>query len=118
MKTLITTLALTSTLIALPVQAEELSCEAIHDFCTIVGEAAEEIMKARQRSVPIKKVLAIYEEADFPDVHHKMMKLVIVDAYSRPHYSTESVRDRAIFNFRNSWETSCHKQALETENCQ
>ena len=114
MKTLITTLVLTSIFTALPVKAGD-RCAAIADLCNEVGTVAEITMKARQEGVSLSTILALHEE------HYKtasndmkpMTDRIVQEAYSRPRYSTERVRQEEITEFGNETLLNCRLGMME-----
>lgn len=97
MKRIIT--AITFALAATATLAVELPCESI-------ASAARTVMEARQTGVELSKVLAIADR--YPDTK-SLMRKIILDAYSKPRYSSEEFRLRETEEFGLLWEVACHK---------
>jgi hypothetical protein len=79
--------------------AVELPCESI-------ASTARTVMDARQSGVALSKVLAIVDQ--YPDTK-TLMRQIVLDAYSKPRYSSEEFRLRETEEFGNTWEIACHK---------
>ncbi|AUR95628.1 hypothetical protein NVP1210O_06 [Vibrio phage 1.210.O._10N.222.52.C2] len=80
-----------------PAMAEPVSCDAI-------GQVAESIMMARQAEQPISKVMALVDGHGMSAV-----KPLVIEAYKRSSYSTESYQKKAIAEFRNDIELICYE---------
>ncbi len=80
-----------------PVMAEQASCEYI-------GTIAETIMKARQSDRPMSKLMAVIDQYEMPSV-----KPIVVAAYQEPSYSSDSYKQKAIAEFRNTVELACYE---------
>ena len=102
MKTMITAIAISMTLLTTSVQADsrkEELCEAISSF-------ANTVMASRQDGVSIQRMLATVNGSD---TIHRLMKKIIVNAYESPAYSTSSVKQKSITEFENKWTVYCIK---------
>lgn len=73
-------------------------------FCRTFGEVAGTFMKLRQMDAPLSDMIDMLEEGPA----RALMIEVIMDAYSRPSYSTPSNQQEAIDEFRNDWELQCY----------
>lgn len=92
-KTIIATVAL---VVATPVFSGEQS------FCKSLGELAYGIMELRQEGLPMSMVMGISED--------KLVQGMVMDAYNRPRFSTDSYKQEAMENFRNDVEALCYKK--------
>ena len=110
MKTLITTLALMSTLIALPVQAGGI-CAEKETFCNRLGSMSESLMTARLEGVSLSKILAVNEAA--PADLQPLLNAIVTEAYESPAYSTEKMKTKAITEFGNKQLLNCRKTMLK-----
>ena len=102
MKTLITAIAISTTLLTTSVQANS----GKDEFCEAISGFASMVMTSRQDGVPIQLMLAV---ANGSDTIHRLMKKITVDAYESPAYSTSSVRQKSITEFENKWTVYCIK---------
>lgn len=97
MKRIIT--AITFALSATASFAVELPCESI-------AKTARTVMDARQSGVALSNVLAIVDQ--YPNTK-TIMRQIVLDAYSKPRYSSEEFRLRETEAFGDTWEIACHK---------
>ena len=72
--------------------------------CKKIGAIAESIMKARQRGIPISKLMEVSEENAGGS-----LRPVILFAYERPRYNSEEYQQEEIEDFRNRIELQCYK---------
>ncbi len=92
--------------ISQPVQAEKGGCEIIATF-------AKTVMDARQRGVPLTKVMKITEKKDFGKQADDIIKDVIIKAYKHPNYHTEKMEQRTITEFENEVYRNCLVQTSD-----
>jgi hypothetical protein len=93
-------------LIATPANASDSLCQSVY-------AAAEKVMEARQRGMPITEMIEIlfskgpskYSEVD------RKMKDFVFDAYDHPRYNTREVQQRETRNFANDKATECYREA-------
>jgi hypothetical protein len=85
------------TLLASPVMAD--------DFCTNMYSVGKSVMTARQNGVPLPEMMKLLESTDLVGT----MQPIIVEAYSHPVYTTQSIRKRTIDEFANSLHLECLK---------
>ena len=72
------------------------------DKCETIGLLAEAVMKGRQVGVPASKVFEIFNQ-------NEMVKIMIIEAYGEPKYSTERFVQVSISEFKNKWYLECLK---------
>lgn len=101
MKTLSTILL--ASLIALPVIAED---EGVNkDVCGIVYDLAETVMTARQKGLPMPKVMSIMAGDDsWADLRRELVLM----AYEKPQHRTEEYRIDAANRFANDAAAMCY----------
>ena len=68
------------------------------DACTFASKFAESVMGARQRGANIREVMDILPNGPTS----KFMKGVVIEAYKKTRYHSESNQKRAITDFSNS----------------
>jgi len=83
---------------ATPSFAQETTPE---EMCPVVGSLAEATLEAYYSGVPMSQLLAI-------DSLSEIGRLMIMDAYDEPRYSTEEMIAEATFDFRTLWEHRCY----------
>lgn len=76
--------------------------------CDAIGVLARSVMDARQSGVPLEKQMAIAEGGDNAVVKELMIRIVMA-AYERPHYRTETMRQHEVITFSNSMAFACYK---------
>ena len=76
-----------------------------NEFCGNLADAAGSIMDARQKGVPMHKLMPIINENEARDI----MKLIVVEAYESPIYSSDKYKDRAISEMSNRVYLTCLK---------
>lgn len=78
------------------------------EVCNIYYEMAESIMKARQSLVPIIESMEIAESIG-NDNFIRITKEIVVDAYSKPAFSSDDGKRRIIEEFANKYYLRCIK---------
>lgn len=73
--------------------------------CESIGDAAAVVMTAKQKGVPLHKVIALAKG-------NKFFEMIAIDAYDSPNYNTEEIKQRQITKFRAKWELACFKSRL------
>ena len=91
------TLLLTAALLSFTVSAKDNMSD--NEFCETVSETAEAVMQNRQAGSDMADLYKITKT--------KMSRLMVVEAYKIPQYSTEKYRKREVMAFKNSWFRSC-----------
>ena len=88
-------------------QAEERTTD---EFCEKFAQATETIMRAHQNGHPMSVLLRNADEtlSGIP-LLLKAYRLAVMEAYSRPRYSTERIQQRVIAEFRDENHLSCLK---------
>jgi hypothetical protein len=90
-----------------------ISATYANDNCYNVSDVAQTIMKARQENIPLKSMLELLDRVDDSKYEgqqaKKYIKDIIIDAYSRPGFSAESNKQRAIVDFSNEYMIKCLK---------
>lgn len=91
------------------------SCQPAHadqetrrKICQVEAEISMEIMKARQRGVPINKVLDVFVLPDDPDFN-TFCKNITAVAYSKPRFDLKENQHKAIVDFGAEVYTVCIK---------
>ena len=77
-------------------------------ICPSVGQLAENIMNNRQLDMPMDKVMGIADAAE-DEIAKKMARALIIDAYTRPAFSSDEYRLRATAQFKNEMLLECYK---------
>ena len=80
---------------------EKMDCEGI-------GELAATVMKARQRGVPISKMMGI-ATSEAGEVNGGLKSMILM-AYKRPRYSSDRIQKSEIEDFRNQFELACYSK--------
>ncbi|RRD21590.1 hypothetical protein ECB98_23625 [Brucellaceae bacterium VT-16-1752] len=75
------------------------------EMCKRWGDLAVKIMDLRQSETPMNEVMKVADVKDGASVTRQ----IITWAYEQPSYSTKSIRERAIAEFRNRIELQCYK---------
>ena len=99
MKTLITIAAL-----ALASVGAHAAKNAKDDFCNFYAGAADAIMTARQAGASLEQMLAVSDR--HPDVR-EVTRLLTIQAFKVPRFSTEKFRTDAVQDFRNAAHLHC-----------
>jgi len=73
------------------------------EICTNASEIAMDVMTARQRDVPLSRMMRAWEK----DGRNELYKLMIMDAYEYPNYSSSNNSIRTIDEFGNKWMMLC-----------
>lgn len=89
---------------AAPVGAQETADQV----CPVMGLLAENVMKARQMNAPLSLTLERVAGASTDPKSVPIIRAVIFQAYDHPAYSTESIQQRVIAEFRNQIEIACY----------
>lgn len=77
------------------------------ELCESVSVAAEAIMTRRQNGVSMVEQMKMTE--DMQASVRGLTRQLIADAYSTPRYSTQSLQQRSIEDFRDSSAAACYK---------
>ena len=103
MKKIIATL--TSLLLFTPLSsyAEESKKIDPTEVCSTFEELAGLIMEHRPLGTPMSKIMKV---SGSDEIGRK----IVVDAYERSRFSTESYQKKSIENFKNEWFLSCFKE--------
>lgn len=94
-------LAITLTVLSSPLMAEGLGGDEMNtdELCDGLSSLSEKIMEARQAGVSLSNALGI--------VQTEATRMIVMDAWESPRYSTESVIQREIEDFRDRWHLTC-----------
>jgi hypothetical protein len=71
-------------------------------FCTVIGDLAEAIMTNRQLGIPMSRMMEINGADD-------LARLMVMEAYKEPRYSSDEYQRRAVQDFRNEIEVACYQ---------
>lgn len=74
--------------------------------CTVMGDLAENIMRARQNGVAPTLLVKTVTET-LPEPVRPAMQNFVMSAYSIPRYSSAKYVERAVQDFRATTEVSC-----------
>lgn len=82
---------------------------SLADTCDQVGRMAESTMRARQTGVPTSEMMRIATNQfkGYPAAR-ELARDMILDAYSKPRFYSDSMQYRAVQDFRNYYETICY----------
>ncbi|EPA9107907.1 MULTISPECIES: hypothetical protein [Acinetobacter calcoaceticus/baumannii complex] len=78
--------------------------------CRMYMQIAEGIMRAKQNGLSLAKALEFNDETNIKmkdDNMHKIMKLMIVDAYKQPSYTSSSVKQEQLNDFSAKYYIGC-----------
>lgn len=81
---------------------------SVLDSCTVIGQSATSIMKARQRGVNMAQLLGDIKGSSI------LTKLIEM-AYDQPRYSTEENTQREIEDFTNDVINGCMKAGIQLD---
>lgn len=73
--------------------------------CEFLGKFAEIFMTSRQIGMPLSTALESIPDSPLSEV----MRTMILEAWGHPVYSTESISQSTISEFRDKWHLSCLK---------
>lgn len=85
-------------LIAVPAHAQ--------DTCAAWGSLAETTMKARQDGVSLSDLMGAADRAD-PEIG-AIIRAMVLTAFEKPRFTTPTVQQRTIADFRNDVELGCY----------
>lgn len=80
---------------AMPAQAEQASCQQI-------GELARMVMEKRQEGVSMSVLMGIAKD-------NKLIRVMVVEAFKRPDFSSDEYKKREQIKFRNAFESLCYQ---------
>jgi len=105
MKTTLKILAAIAMMFPVAAQAQQPTQAQIDEYCGLLAEGAEGIMRSRQIGMPLSKALEI---AAIPPAlpAYRMMTLV---AYELPVYHSDEAQERAAARFRDRMHLECLK---------
>ena len=100
-------LAITLTVLSSPLMAEGLAGDEMNtdEMCDGLSSLSEKIMEARQAGVSLSNALGI--------VQTEATRMIVMDAWESPRYSTESIIQREIEDFRDRWHLTCLRAMSE-----
>jgi hypothetical protein len=75
------------------------------EFCSKVGQLAGLVMEGRQQGVIMSTAM---QSASGTTDMAELRRLLIIEAYKSPRYSTDRMKQSAIVDFRNEAELSCY----------
>lgn len=76
--------------------------------CKSVAGVAELIMQGRQAGIEMEALITIVQTGEDANAN-KVIKLMIIEAYDSPRYSTPEYIRRAMIDFKNKWFLFCYK---------
>lgn len=96
--------------LSLGVYAKNTSDASHEKNCRMYMEMANTIMKQKQNGMPLIKALEANDSAlkQNPDKNmHKIVGLIIRDAYEQPNYSTPSIKEEQLNEFSAKYYLGC-----------
>lgn len=69
------------------------------EMCNSISEMSEEVMKARLRGVPIQDALGAMDKVSADKSYTDALKGVVIQAYKKPDYQTDEMKERASREF-------------------
>lgn len=92
-----------ATVLALSIAPVAATAATAQEACTIFGNSAELVMKARQQGVPLSKLMEISQG-------NSIVTGIVLEAYKISRYSSPDYQERAIKDFRNVVELACYSE--------
>ena len=86
-------------------QAAPATQEDLDKLCVSYGNAAESLMQARQEGVALSTLLSPLTG----NPAAKMMRPLVIDAFTVPRYNTDEFKKQAVIDFRAKAELVCFK---------
>ncbi|EPL3364292.1 hypothetical protein MW728_000512 [Acinetobacter baumannii] len=86
------------------------SAESHEKNCRMLMEMAEGVMEAKQNGMSLSQALNINDETQEKLKNksmHKLMQLIIIDAYKQPSYSTPSIKKEQLNEFSAKYYLGC-----------
>ena len=68
-------------------------------MCNAISEMSEEVMNARLRGVPIQDALGAMDKLNTDNSYKDALKGVVIQAYKKPDYRTDEMKERASREF-------------------
>jgi hypothetical protein len=109
------TMIIIATIVALFICPSDSKANGTTLFCNSTANVAKNIMKVRQSGKPITSVMAFNEESQRKQISedpegadrikrvHKIIEMIIIDAYKQPQYNSRRIRKRVITEFSTKW---------------
>lgn len=100
-------LAISLTVLSSSLMAEEMASNSMEneEYCEAISRLSEGIMKSRQAGVSLSDSLGIAQT--------EVTRMIVLDAWESPRYSTKSVIQREVDDFRDKWHLGCLKAISE-----
>ena len=76
------------------------------DKCKKIEDLAEAVMDARQRGVPASDMMGLAGDSS-------LVRAIVLDSFETSVYSTESISQRVIREFKDKWYIWCIKKMEE-----
>ena len=96
--------------LSLGVYAKNISDANHEENCRMYMDVANTIMKKKQNGLPLIKALEANDSAfkQNPDKNmHKIVSMIIRDAYEQPSYSTPSIKEEQLNEFSAKYYLGC-----------
>lgn len=96
--------------LSLGVYAKNISDANHEENCRMYMDVANTIMKKKQNGLPLIKALEANDSAfkQNPDKNmHKIISMIIRDAYEQPSYSTPSIKEEQLNEFSAKYYLGC-----------
>lgn len=96
--------------LSLSAYAKNTSNTSHEENCRMYMEVANTIMKKKQNGLPLIKALEANDSAfkQNPDKNmHKIISMIIRDAYEQPNYSTPSIKEEQLNEFSAKYYLGC-----------
>lgn len=78
------------------------------EHCALVGRVAAKVMEFRQTEAPMSQAIELIAAPNEDTTIRETVRLMIMEAYSRPAFQTEENRKQSIDQFRNDVELECY----------
>ena len=79
------------------------------EACNMLSSYATTVMEGRQAGVPIASMVQTIDNTPMKKLEKSIFKSIVIDAYSRPRFSTNEYIAREITEFTNSIYLQCLK---------
>jgi len=78
------------------------------EMCKATEELSRTVMSTRQKGADMSKLMAAIQ--GYPKAQMKMTENIIIEAYSKPRYSTKKMQQESVSDFANEVYLECVKK--------
>lgn len=75
--------------------------------CDGIDELARVVMNSRQNGIPLKMMMDVFSDTEFTKEQHRLFQKMLTEAYEKPRFSTESIKQETITEYGNKWYLVC-----------